>query len=250
MPDSLESSLDDASFLARTLVIIPALNEAGSVASTVEHWRKWTVARIHVVDNGSTDETARHAADAGATVFHELKRGYGAACSAGLQNLPPQIEWILFSSADGSDRLSAEVIQDWQRHIDIGADLVLGDRFSSPDSRRHLKWVQRIGNRLCCGLIYLGWGRRFNDLASLRLIRRAAFERLRLQDRGFGWNVEMQVRAVELGLRIAERPAPYYPRRGGQSKISGSVRGTGKAAGGMMTTIVHLWWTKLRAPPP
>ena len=229
-------------------MLIPALNEADCVASTVEHWRRWPAARIRVVDNGSSDDTSSLAAAAGAEVVREPKRGYGAACWAGLQKLPPQIEWILFSSADGSDRCNAEVIQNWQHHIDLGADFILGDRFSAPDSRRHLKWVQRLGNSLCCRLIYLGWGRRVNDMGSLRLIRRAALESLRLQDRGFGWNVEMQVRAVEFGLRIVELPAPYFPRRAGQSKISGSVGGTCRAAWGMMKMIVHLWWTRDHSP--
>src|SRR5438093_4425630 len=117
MPDTLKSSPDPGGFLARTLVIIPALNEAGCVASTVEHWRSWSVARVRVVDNGSTDDTARLASAAGAEVFHEAKRGDGAACSTGLQSLPPDIARILFSSADGSDRFSAEVSKDWQQDI-------------------------------------------------------------------------------------------------------------------------------------
>lgn len=132
------------------------------------------------------------------------RRVYGAAAWTGTRDLPARIEWILFSSADGSDRLDDSAAVAFQREIDRGAALVLGERVSRPDSRRRLTTTQRFGNALCCALIALGWARRFRDMASLRVVRREAFERLALRSRGFGWNVEMQVRAVEQGLRIAE----------------------------------------------
>lgn len=230
-----------AQFPARTMVLLPALDEAGSIAETIAHWRRLGVACVRVVDNGSVDGTARIAAQAGAEVLAEPRRGYGAACWTGLQNPPPGIEWILFSSADGSDQLTEADAAAWQRQLDNGVEFILGDRFASADSRRHLKWIQRFGNRLCCGLISLGWRARFNDMGSLRLIHRAALEKLSLQDRGFGWNIEMQVRAVEQGVRWVELPVPYHPRRAGRSKISGSLWGTLRAARGMMGMIIKLW---------
>ncbi|MCI0539853.1 MAG: hypothetical protein L0Z50_31985, partial [Verrucomicrobiales bacterium] len=93
-------------------------------------------------------------------------------------------------------------------------------------------------------LIYLGWRKRFNDLGSLRLIRRSALEKLQLRDRSFGWNVEMQVRAIEHGLRVVEIAVRYYPRQAGCSKISGSLLGTLRAGWEILKMIGKLWWTK------
>jgi glycosyltransferase involved in cell wall biosynthesis len=236
-------------FLSKTLVLIPARNEATSVAATVCDWRALGAYMVRVVDNGSSDETAAIARDSGAEVLSEPRAGYGSACWTGLAALPEQVEWILFSSADGSDRLSVDDLARWDGVADSGADLVIGDRFSLPEARQHLKLVQRGGNTLCCALIWLGWRRRFRDLGSLRLLHRDAWRRLNLQDRGFGWNIEMQVRAIELKLKIVELPVMYYPRRAGVSKISGSVVGTVRAAWAMTRMISRLWLSKSSASP-
>ena len=116
------------SFLSHTAVIIPALNEAPCVAGTVIYWRARGAAVVRVVDNGSTDETGTRARGAGAEVIHEPRRGYGAAAWTGTRALPAGIEWILFSSADGSDRLDDAEQAAFQAAIDRGADLVLGER--------------------------------------------------------------------------------------------------------------------------
>jgi glycosyltransferase involved in cell wall biosynthesis len=228
-------------FLRQTLVLVPALNEAACVADTVRMWLALGVARVRVVDNGSRDDTAHIAADAGAEVLREPHRGYGAAAWRGLQNLPRECDWVLFSSADGSDQLPRCEAVAWQSAVDSGADLVLGDRTTRPSARAQLKLTQRLGNWLCCVVLSRGWGRRFRDMASLRLVRRSALERMQLRDRGFGWNVEMQVRAIELGLAIVELPVDYLPRRAGESKISGSLMGTLRAGRGILKMLVHLW---------
>ena len=242
--------MEQASFLSSTLVLIPALNEAECIPQTVNSWLKLGVRYVRVVDNGSTDQTRSVAAAAGAQVLHESRRGYGAACWTGLQSLPPDVSWILFSSADGSDHLAEHDLPHWQSFIHAGADLLIGNRCAEKCSLRNLKLVQRWGNALCSTLIWAGWGRRFEDLGSLRMISRQALSKLRLQDRGFGWNVEMQVRAVEEALRIVEVPVQYHPRRAGKSKISGSVTGTIKAALGMTMIILRLWRASLRQPAP
>ena len=229
-----------AAWPAATLVLIPAWNEAPCVAQTIGHWRARGMRRVRVVDNASTDATAAAARAAGAEVLAEPRRGYGAAAWRGLQDWPDDCAWVLFSSADGSDRLAPEEAAHWQAAVDGGADLVLGDRVSRPESRRALKPVQRLGNALQCAVIAMGWGRRFRDMASLRLVRRAAFDRMRLQDRGFGWNVEMQVRALELGLRCVELPVTFHPRLAGESKISGSLAGTWRAGAGILKMLVQL----------
>ena len=239
-----------ANFLARAAVVVPALNEAPCVAATVRYWRARGAALVRVVDNGSTDGTAMRALVAGAAVVRESRRGYGAAAWAGTLALPPRIEWIVFSSSDGSDRLDAAEAEGFQRAIDGGADLVLGERVTLSASRRQLTPTQRFGNALCCALLALGWGRRFRDMASLRAIRRSAFERLDLADRGFGWNVEMQVRAVERSLRIAEVPVQFFPRAAGESKISGNLRGIVGAGWGILAMVGKLYVGRAGIRPP
>jgi glycosyltransferase involved in cell wall biosynthesis len=231
-------------FLAETLVLIPALNEAECIAGTVRAWRALGASRVRVIDNASTDATAVMAREAGAEVVSEPNRGYGAAAWRGLQQVPPEVSWILFSSADGSDRLSAAELIQWHHAVDEGFDLIIGDRVSPATSREHLKSVQSFGNRLCCWLIAAGWRRRFQDMGSLRLVRRAALEQLQLQDRRFGWNVEMQVRAIEHGLRIVELPVAYHARTAGRSKISGSFLGTIRAGSSIIAMMTKLWLTR------
>ncbi len=233
-----------AEFLSRTVVVIPALNEAPCVAATVLYWRMRGAALVRVVDNGSTDGTAQQAEDAGADVIREPHRGYGAAAWAGTRGLPASIEWIIFSSADGSDRLDDDGAAAFQREIDRGAVLVLGERVTRWASRARLTPTQRFGNRLCCALIALGWGRRFADMASLRAIRCDAFDALALRDRAFGWNVEMQVRALEHGLRIAEVPVEFHPRVAGQSKISGNTAGIFRAGWGILAMVAKLRFSR------
>ena len=236
------------SFLRQTIVLIPALNEAPCIGGTIRDWFALGAACVRVVDNGSTDDTARVAVQAGAEVLHEPRRGYGAAAWRGLQDWPSDCAWVLFSSADGSDRLSAFESLAWQGAVDSGADMVLGDRTALASGRSYLKPTQRLGNWLCCIVISRVWGRRFRDMASLRLLRHAALDRMRLCDRAFGWNVEMQVRALELGLRIVELPVTYFPRRAGQSKISGSLTGTLRAGSAILKMLFHLWRLRLGRP--
>jgi hypothetical protein len=124
------------------------------------------------------------------------------------------------------------------------ADFVLGDRTQNPASRGAMTTAQRFGNALATTLIRWGWGHRYADLGPLRLIRRSALEQIAMRDRGFGWTVEMQVRAVEIGLRIREVQVRYRPRQGGVSKISGTIKGTLRAGAVIITTIGRLFFGK------
>jgi glycosyltransferase involved in cell wall biosynthesis len=236
-----DSAPGGADFLARTIVVIPALNEAACIADTVLYWRIRGAALVRVVDNGSSDATAARARDAGADVRMEPQRGYGAAAWTGTRGLPARVEWILFSSADGSDRLDDQAASAFQREIEGGAVLVLGERVTRLNSRRLLTPTQRFGNALCCALIAAGWGRRFRDMASLRVVRCDAFARLEMRDRAFGWNVEMQVRALEHGLSIAEVPVNFHARVAGESKISGNLAGIFHAGWGILTMVGRLY---------
>lgn len=231
-------------FLERTLILIPALNESAVIAQTVAEWKALGVLRVRVVDNGSVDDTASRAAQAGAEVIREARRGYGAACWTGLLEVPPEAEWILFSSADGSDRFQPAELAVWQQSVDEGVGLILGNRCLYPGARASLKATQRFGSWLAGLLLRWGWKVRFEDMGSRRAIRTTAYRALGLRDRAFGWNVEMQVKSVEQGIRFAEIPVPYFPRRGGVSKISGNWLGSLKASWGILFTLFKLWITK------
>lgn len=240
-PSSLPAAV---SFPGRTLILIPALNEEASIGPVIRQWLRLGFARVRVVDNGSSDRTTAVALEAGAEVVSEPRRGYGQACWTGLREWPEGLDWILFSSADGSDWLEADELSRWQQAIADGARIVLGDRTAMAASRRELKPVQRFGNALSSVLLRLGWGARHRDMSSLRLVRRSAFDAMELADRGFGWNVEMHVRAAELDLRVAEVPVLYRPRTGGVSKISGTLKGSFQAGTIILGTLGKLWWSR------
>lgn len=243
-PTNTNQASSCSSFLSSTLVVIPALDEAGNVGHVVREWRDLGAVEIRVVDNGSRDATAQEAAEAGAEVLREPERGYGAACQRGLAILPPSIQWVMFSSADGSDVLRREDLALWNRAVVDGAALVVGDRTLWAESRRHLKFVQRAGNTLAAFLLGIGWGHRPRDLGSLRLLSVEAFRRLNLRDRTFGWNVEMHARCAELGFRVIELPVLYRLRRSGTSKISGNLVGTWRAGRTILATLGKLWWQR------
>lgn len=240
MAKMMETDADQ--MLRRTLVIIPALNEAATLPAALAVLNSMSFGGIRVVDNGSTDETVELAKQSGADVLHESKREYGAACWRGMRNLPDGIEWILFCDADGSDDLSA--LPPFFEAAAEGCDLVLGNRNVSSQSRDSLTWPQRLGNALAGRLIQLRWGLRFHDLGPLRLIRRSSLERIRMEDRGFGWTVEMQAKAAAMKLKVKEVPVSYFPRQGGKSKISGTLSGTFKAGSVILFTLAKLWLRK------
>lgn len=240
------------SFARETLVLIPALNEAESLANTLEHWRNAGFSTLRVVDNGSTDSTAEVAHQSGAECVREPRRGYGRACLTGLEDWPEACQWVLFSAADGSDRWSGKMTPPWEEAVASGCQLILGDRVSHPEGRRHLKPSQRMGSLVFEACAWLGWGCRFRDMGSLRLLHRDLYRSLQLQDEAFGWNVEMQIKAVEQGARIREIPVPYYQRLAGESKISGDWMGSVRAARGILGMTWKLFQTRhaRRGPLP
>ena len=226
------------------LVVIPALNEEATIEDVVWNLRRRGFGRIRVIDNGSSDATAQRAHGAGAEVLREPKCGYGQACRRGLENIPRGIAWILFCDADGSDDLDDV---DLMIAAAEDADFVLGNRFATKEGRQAMTRVQRFGNRLISKLIAYGWRVRFADFGPLRLIRRCALEIIDMRDRGFGWNVVMQIRAIEAHLRIREVPVRYRSRQGGCSKISGNILGAACAACGILQTVARLYFAPRRA---
>ncbi len=207
-------------------VIIPALNEEGSVGEAVRgiiEAEPRGLTEVLVADNGSSDGTSTAAQAAGATIISQPERGYGAACLAGLQAINEDTNIVLFMDADLSD-VPEEASKLLAPIIEGKADLVIGSRTLGEVAPGAMSLPQRFGNWLAPALVRLVWGAHFTDLGPFRAIRRDALERLAMADRDFGWTIEMQVRAAKFDMRIAE-PAVSYRKRVGVSKISGTVRG-------------------------
>ena len=231
----VDTSLDNV------LVIIPVRNEEVTIAAVIQDLQTFGLTKIRVVDNGSSDRSAEVAKEAGAEVLFESLAGYGQACWRGLQDIPVEIEWILFCDGDGSDDLSClPKFFSLQNQY----DLILGDRRATPEGKAVMTPVQHFGNSLAGWLINLGWGYQYHDLGPLRLIRKSALDRIGMQDRGFGWTVEMQVRAIEEGFKICEIPVNYRPRQGGKSKISGTISGSIKAGTIILSTLGKLYLSR------
>lgn len=220
----------------RVSVVMPARNEESSIGLVLDDIPPDLVDEVIVVDNGSSDRTAEVARARGATVVHEPVPGYGAACLAGLARVAASSNVVVILDADHSDypadlpRLLAPIASG-------DADMVIGSRTLGGAEPGALPWNQRWGNRLACNLMRVLYGVRPTDMGPFRAIRRDALERLAMQDRTFGWNVEMHAKAVIAGLTIIEAPVRYR-RRVGKSKISGTVGGTFRAGTKIVATIL------------
>jgi glycosyltransferase involved in cell wall biosynthesis len=208
----------------KAILIMPALNEAAVVGDLVRRTPRDTIAEILVVDNGSTDATASVAHDAGARVVSEPRRGYGAACFAGVSALPPDASIAVFLDADGSQ--CPEEIPLVLAPILAGrADLVLGARTLAGRHPLHAA----AGTRLVARFVAWRWRVPITDFGPLRAIRLDLLRSLDMQDRAFGWPVEMVVKAATRGARILEVPVSHQPRLAGRSKVSGTLLGTVRA---------------------
>lgn len=223
--EAINFSSDTDNSLDTIGVIIPVRNEEATIADVIESLQALGLTRIRVVDNGSCDRSIIKAKESGAEVLLEPIPGYGSACWRGLQQLAPEIEWILFCDGDGSDDFS-QLPQFFRLRDNF--DLILGNRNATASGRQAMTPVQGFGNRLASFLIALGWGYRYHDLGPLRLIRRSALAKMQMCDRGFGWTVEMQVKAIEFQLRICELPVNYRPRQGENRKFLGQFLAVSK----------------------
>lgn len=218
-------------------LIIPALNEEEALPRVLAEVPADVVGRVIVVDNGSTDGTAAAARAAGAEVISEPKRGYGAACLAGLAHLakaPPDV--VVFMDGDHSDRAS-ELPAVVGPVLAGEADMVIGSRVLGEAEPGSLSPVQRFGNALACSLMRALYGARHTDLGPFRALSWPALQRLRMADEDYGWTVEMQVKAARLGMRVVEVPVSYHRRRAGKSKVSGTIRGVAGAGTKILWTI-------------
>ncbi len=208
-------------------VIIPALNEAGNIVQLVREASGQPVERVIVVDNGSTDETGPLAAEAGAHVVVEPRRGYGYACAAGAAASSGAI--LVFLDGDFSS-LPAEMPRLLAPIRQGQADLVLGSRALGEILPGAMPAHQRFGNWLTSGLMRRLYGTPVTDLGPYRAIRRDLLLGLRMQEMTFGWPTEMMVKCARRGVPILEVPVSFAPRRCGQSKVSGTLRGSILAA--------------------
>ncbi|MBL7855502.1 MAG: glycosyltransferase family 2 protein [Cyclobacteriaceae bacterium] len=220
-------------------VIIPAFNEENGVGEVVREIPRAFVREIIVVNNASTDNTEVIAREAGATVLREPVPGYGRACLRGIAHVQlsePLPEIVVFLDADHSD-FPEEIPNVIQPIIEGEADLVIGSRAIGQRERGSMTPQQVFGNWLATRLLSILYGATFTDLGPFRAIRFSKLLALNMQDKTYGWTVEMQLKAARDGLLYVEVPVRYR-RRIGFSKISGTVKGTLLAGHKIIATIL------------
>jgi glycosyltransferase involved in cell wall biosynthesis len=220
-------------------LIIPALNESEAIGAALRELPWDLLSECIVVDNGSTDGTAEEARRYGARVVSEPRRGYGRACYTGFQAADPSSEVLAFMDGDGSDisrdlpRLAAPVMSG-------GADFVIGSRLLGDREPGSLLASQIFAGWLAGRLMRWRFGISYTDMGPMRIISRSALERMKMSEMTYGWNVEMQIRAAQMGLRIQELPTGFRRRRGGISKVSGSFTASVKAATRILQLLYRL----------
>lgn len=210
----------------RFAAVIPVIDEADAIGQVVEAVRIAGACCVLVVDGGSRDATRQVAGAAGAIVIDEPRRGYGRACltgaAAAISESPHRHDAVAFLDGDGSC-----AGEDTRRLVDALAatDVALGRRTASRIEPGAMPWHARFGNMLVAMVLSARTGRRVHDLPPAKAIRADALERLRLDATGYGWTVQFVARALaEPTIRISEVPVAFFRRRGGVSKVSGSLR--------------------------
>ena len=219
-------------------IVVPAYNEENGVGQVIAEIPRHIVSEIIVVNNASTDNTEEEATKAGATVLRELIPGYGRACLKGIQylrQLEEKPDIVVFLDADHSD-YPEEIESVIKPILDLQADMVIGSRALGAKEYGSMTPQQIFGNWLATRLLKLFYGIKFTDLGPFRAITYSALIELDLQDKTYGWTVEMQLKATKNGLRCMEVPVRYR-KRIGFSKISGTVKGTLMAGYKILYTI-------------
>jgi len=202
-------------------VVIPTLNEEDAIGEVVGAIPADHVHEIIVVDNGSTDDTGKNATIAGARVVLESRRGYGAACLAGVKAAAADI--IVFLDGDRSDdpaqleTIAGPVVADQ-------ADLVIGSRLKGILANGAMPLHGRLGNRFMVSLLGLLYGVEITDIGSFRAIKAQTLFDLNMEQMTYGWPVEMVIKAAHKGLRLQSVPINYR-KRIGRSKVTGTLKG-------------------------
>ncbi len=235
----MDADSTDERRLNRTAVIIPALNEAGNIAALVQEILAQPVDFVVVVDNGSEDETAVFAHNAGAVVVSEPRRGYGYACAAGTAvALERHADILIYIDGDFSS-LPSELPQLLTPIQQNEADLVLGSRTLGHIAAGAMPPHQRFGNWLSARLMNLLYRVTVTDLGPYRAIRADLLHALKMQEMTFGWPTEMMVKTAKRNGRILEVPVSWHTRRSGRSKVSGTLRGSILAAYYILGTTIR-----------
>ena len=225
--------------MTETVVIIPALDEEQSIGNVLADIPKNVVSEVVVVDNNSHDNTVEIARNAGVTVIHEPRQGYGFACLKGIeyvQSRQHKADVVVFLDADYSDypEEMTDLIKPIVQH---DYDLVIGSRLSGKLQRGAMSPYQVFGNKLATMLMGILYGARYTDLGPFRAIKFDTLLNLSMNEKTYGWTAEMQVKAAKKRLLYCEVPVTYRPRIG-TSKISGTAKGALLASFGIMTTIL------------
>jgi glycosyltransferase involved in cell wall biosynthesis len=228
-------------------VIIPTRNEASAIGRVLADLPPDLVTEVLVVDSNSTDGTPEIAANMGARVVQEPRRGYGRACLTGLA-IASAPDIVVFLDGDYSDR-PAELPRLLAPITEGRADITLGSRLGQQHIPGALPWHAAFGNRLAASLITLLYGLRISDLGPFRAARADVLRGLALEETTYGWAVEMILKAALQGFRVVEVPVSYYPRIG-KSKISGTLRGTLGAAWFILSLIMRYYFRRRRAGTP
>lgn len=216
-------ALDEgAEFDSVVWLVIPAYNEQDVIAQTLLRLPSGIFSQVIVADNGSDDNTASIAQAAGAKVVSIPEKGYGAACLAALEHCPDEAILVFLQADSSEDAREAESLIDPIRRNQ--ADLVIGSRTLGRAEPGALRPHQRFGNWLATSLLNLFWNQQATDMGPFRAIRASTLKRLRMQDRNYGWTIEMQVRAAQQGLRVLEVPVSSGLRLAGEEKVSGNLR--------------------------
>jgi len=228
----------------RVSVIIPTRNEAQAIGRVLADLPSDLVTEVIVVDSNSTDGTPDIASRMGAHVISEGRRGYGQACLTGLASAnSPDV--VVFLDGDYSDRpaelplLLAPIVEGW-------ADITIGSRLAGPRTPGALPWHALFGNWLAASLISNLYGVKISDLGPFRAARADVLRAIELEETTYGWAVELIIKGAIQGFRIAEVPVSYHPRIG-QSKISGTLRGTIGATWFILSRIARSYFRQRKA---
>jgi len=219
-------------------VIIPAFNEAKSIGKVIKYLPSY-VNEIIVVNNNSTDETAKNAKQYGATVLTEINSGYGNACLKGVKYIEQQREKtdiVVFLDGDLSD-YPEELTNIIAPIIEKDIDFVLGARVKHKREKGAMQPQQIFGNWLATFLMRLLYKSEFTDLGPFRAIKYETLQALKMQDPTYGWTVEMQLKILKKKYRYHEVPVKYRNRIG-VSKVSGTLKGSIFAGVKILTWIL------------